>query len=99
MTSLVIHYQSPKHDPLKVPRPHMVECTADHTVSRGEIGEVGSLVGFTPTNTPSLEMVFAEDVIDGSFDRNELAGMYPVFVGPRYGMFTYDAQVKHVKFI
>lgn len=105
MATITIHYQSPAHDPYKVPRPHRYQLTGDRLTDRspackgGEIGQV-RLLGFCPTPTPDVDnwaLVTPDDVGDPGYVATELAGFFAQFVDMEDGgMFGYDVPIERV---
>lgn len=63
MTKLMIHYESPPNDPLKVPRPHTVENRLGGRAQGGEVGRC-SFIGVHPLLRDPNNGVITGDKID-----------------------------------
>lgn len=105
MTTVTIHYRSPKGDPFKIPRPHRFTLTGDRSADLvpecegGEIGRV-KLVGFCDTTTPSVDawvLAKPDKLLDPGFSSTELSGWYAQFIDADGNMFGYTVEIDRIE--
>jgi len=108
MTTVTIHYRSPKNDPGKLPRPHHVAVTDDGQVQLlpgGEIGPLGELIGFTlkididfrDTKTWVTAKQFGEAVASGQLKGDGFKNWRVAFMDMSKIPFTYIAKIDRIE--
>lgn len=99
MSTITIHYQSPKYDRFKVPRPHRVplEGVLSGKPEGGEIGELNVLLGLCPDVTPDPDDWRLAQPAEVADDPDSYIGWFAQFIDADGTMFGYDMPIERIE--